>query len=71
MLAEATETPRGGTKLFADADVRRIMDARAQMKKKLIADTTMVANEFGAFGAPWLMVTNAAGETEPFFGSDR
>lgn len=70
LLAEATETPDGGAKLFTEADVTRIMDGRAAMKKKL-ADETGKAVESGAFGCPWFLVTNSKGETQPVFGSDR
>jgi 2-hydroxychromene-2-carboxylate isomerase len=70
LLAEATETPGAGAKLFTEADVGRIMDGRAQMKKKL-ADDTGKAVESGAFGCPWFLVTNSKGETQPVFGSDR
>jgi glutathione S-transferase kappa 1 len=41
-----------------------------ETKKKLI-DTTDEALEHGAYGAPWFWVTNSAGKSEPFFGSDR
>ena len=40
------------------------------MKKKL-SDFTQEALDGGAFGAPWWVITNANGETERFFGSDR
>ncbi|OAA34547.1 Dihydrofolate reductase [Metarhizium rileyi] len=70
LLAEATERPDGGARLFDEAEVGRIMDGRAEMKKKLIEDTSRVA-ESGAFGCPWFSVTNSKGETQPFFGSDR
>ncbi|KHN99571.1 Dihydrofolate reductase [Metarhizium album ARSEF 1941] len=70
LLAEATETPGGGAKLFTEADVDRIMDGRASMKNKLAEDTGRVA-ESGAFGCPWFLVTNSKGETQPVFGSDR
>ncbi|KAF5130032.1 Glutathione S-transferase kappa 1 [Metarhizium anisopliae] len=70
LLAQATETPSGGAKLFTEEEVGRIMDGRAEMKKKLIEDTAKVV-ESGAFGCPWFLVTNSRGETQPFFGSDR
>ncbi|KAK8932893.1 Glutathione S-transferase kappa 1 [Metarhizium anisopliae] len=70
LLAQATETPGGGAKLFTEEEVGRIMDGRAEMKKKLIEDTGKVV-ESGAFGCPWFLVTNSRGETQPFFGSDR
>ncbi|KAI5460949.1 DSBA-like thioredoxin domain-containing protein [Mariannaea sp. PMI_226] len=70
LLEEATETPEGGAKLFTAAEVSRIMDGRAEMKKTL-AENTGKAVESGAFGCPWFLVTNSKGETQPVFGSDR
>lgn len=69
-LAAATETPAGGRRLFSDADVGRIMEARATMKDAVKKETAR-AVELGAFGAPWLWVTDAQGKGEAFFGSDR
>ncbi|KAK2589488.1 hypothetical protein QQS21_012837 [Conoideocrella luteorostrata] len=72
LLAEATDAPGrdGGEKLFSDADVGRIMDGRAQMKKKLAEDTGRAVGS-GAFGCPWFLVSNSEGRVEPVFGSDR
>jgi glutathione S-transferase kappa 1 len=42
----------------------------APIKEKLLAETDR-AVATGAFGCPWLVVTNSEGVTEPFFGSDR
>jgi glutathione S-transferase kappa 1 len=39
--------------------------------KDLLTATTQEALDRGAFGAPWLWVTNEEGKSEPFFGSDR
>jgi 2-hydroxychromene-2-carboxylate isomerase len=75
-LEEATEIkPSGGgsddgRKLFTKDDVKEIMDGRAAMKDAL-KNETQDALDKGAFGAPWLWVTNSKGESEPFFGSDR
>lgn len=71
-LQGATDKHVGGkgTKLFTDADVQKILDGRAAMKNKL-SETTAKALELGAFGAPWFWATNAKGEGQPFFGSDR
>lgn len=69
-LEEATEKPTGGRKLFTKEDVAKIMDGRAAMKDAL-KNETQDALDKGAFGAPWLWVTNFQGESEPFFGSDR
>ncbi|KJZ72885.1 hypothetical protein HIM_07648 [Hirsutella minnesotensis 3608] len=60
----------GSDRLFSADEVRRIMDARDSFKNVLQAETDR-ALELGAFGAPWLWVTNAQGVAEPFFGSDR
>lgn len=69
-LAQATERPDGGRKLFTEEDVRRIMEARGSMKES-VKKLTGEAVERGAFGAPWLWVTNGEGKAEAFFGSDR
>lgn len=69
-LAEATETPEGGPRLFSEEDVARIMAGRAEMKERL-KKLTSEAVEKGAFGAPWLVATDADGKTDVFFGSDR
>ena len=69
-LAKVTERPDGGKRAFSDADIKRIMDGRAQMKDAL-SKATGEALELGAYGAPWFNVTNSKGQSEPFFGSDR
>jgi 2-hydroxychromene-2-carboxylate isomerase len=78
-LAEATSDFVGSgsssntaSRLFSDDDVKRIMEAASsQEMKDLLKETTQQAVEKGAFGAPWFWVTNSAGISEPFFGSDR
>lgn len=72
VLQGATENPGkgGGKKLFTEEEVEKILKARGGMKDVLMA-TTQRAVDQGAFGAPWIWVTNAKGEQEPFFGSDR
>jgi hypothetical protein len=42
-----------------------------QIKQQLTDITKMVVEKRGAFGNPWFWVTNSAGKSEPFFGSDR
>ncbi|KAF4981925.1 hypothetical protein FZEAL_2357 [Fusarium zealandicum] len=71
-LAEATDELDGGSgvKLFTDEDVDKIMQGRASMKER-VKNLTGEAVDKGAFGAPWLWVTNGQGKTEAFFGSDR
>lgn len=45
--------------------------AQAQEVKDMLTGATQEALGRGAFGAPWLWVTNGEGKSEPFFGSDR
>jgi glutathione S-transferase kappa 1 len=62
----------GDRKLFSKQEVEAIMNgAGSQEMKDLLKGTTQRALDQGAFGAPWLWVTNDARESEPFFGSDR
>lgn len=68
VLADATDAK--GTKLFTSDDVAAIMKGRDGMKAA-VKDATQKAVDLGAFGAPWFWVTNAQGEGQPFFGSDR
>lgn len=58
--------------LFTSSEVRKIMEgaSTAEFKDRLKAKT-QEALDRGAFGAPWLWVTNSKGKGEPFFGSDR
>jgi len=60
------------SKNFTAEEVEEIMTAASQpeWKAKLTANTQEVLDQ-GAFGAPWMMVTNSEGKREPFFGSDR
>ncbi|KAF5027257.1 hypothetical protein F66182_673 [Fusarium sp. NRRL 66182] len=71
-LTEATDELDGGEgkTLFTDEDVERIMDGRDSMKER-VKELTGEAAAQGAFGTPWLWVTNKDGKSEPFFGSDR
>ncbi|KAI1661589.1 thioredoxin-like protein [Daldinia decipiens] len=63
----------GGERLFSAPEVAGILQAEKSAEyKNALRETTQRALDQGAFGAPWLWVTNAAtGESEPFFGSDR
>lgn len=45
--------------------------AQTQEVKDMLTGATQEALGRGAFGAPWLWVTNVDGKGEPFFGSDR
>lgn len=44
---------------------------KEQEVKDMLTRSTQEAVDKGAFGAPWLWVTNDEGKEEPFFGSDR
>ncbi|KAH6654019.1 thioredoxin-like protein [Truncatella angustata] len=58
--------------LFSNHDVENILKATGEAKWKAELKTTVEeALERGAFGAPWLWVTNDQGKSEPFFGTDR
>ncbi|ERS97745.1 thioredoxin [Sporothrix schenckii 1099-18] len=58
--------------LFTAADVDAIVaGATSQPAKDQLTAATTEALDRGAYGAPWLWVTNDAGDAEPFFGSDR
>jgi 2-hydroxychromene-2-carboxylate isomerase len=62
----------GAGKLFSAQEVEAIMKGAAfQEMKDALKGATQRALDQGAFGAPWVWVTNEAGESEPFFGSDR
>ncbi|KAI9027051.1 thioredoxin-like protein [Hyaloraphidium curvatum] len=39
--------------------------------KDALSAATKLAVDNGAYGAPWWIITNSQGKTEPFFGSDR
>lgn len=45
--------------------------AKEQEVKDMLTRSTQEALDRGAFGAPWLWVTNEEGREEPIFGSDR
>ena len=68
VLAGATDAK--GAKLFTSDDVAAIMKGRADFKDA-VKNATQKAVDLGAFGAPWIWATNARGESQPFFGSDR
>ncbi|KAI1090891.1 thioredoxin-like protein [Rostrohypoxylon terebratum] len=72
-VAEADKGREGGARLFAAAEVDAIVQAAASPEyKDVLRQTTETALKRGAFGAPWLWVTNAeTQQSEPFFGSDR
>ncbi|KAI1417612.1 thioredoxin-like protein [Hypoxylon sp. FL1857] len=67
------ESSEGAKKLFTASEVDEILRAAASTEyKNILRQTTETALKLGAFGAPWLWVTNeATKQSEPFFGSDR
>ncbi|KAI1393742.1 thioredoxin-like protein [Hypoxylon trugodes] len=70
----ADGTPEtGAKKLFSAAEVEQILKAASSNEyKDVLRASTDEALKRGAFGSPWLWVTNeATGKSEPFFGSDR
>ncbi|KAK3904378.1 glutathione S-transferase kappa 1 [Staphylotrichum tortipilum] len=62
----------GEGRMFTDEQIKAIVEAAggAEMKD-VLKKVTGEALGRGAFGAPWLWVTNGEGQGEPFFGSDR
>jgi hypothetical protein len=63
---------RSDNKQFTPAEVEEIMRAAATSEmKEVLKATTQTALDRGAFGNPWLWVTNGDGKSEAFFGSDR
>lgn len=67
------EASAEGKKLFTASEVEDILRAAASPEyKDVLRQTTETVLKLGAFGAPWLWVTNeATKQSEPFFGSDR
>ena len=62
----------GERRVFAEGEVNEILrEAGRNEWKNNLRSTTQEALDRGAFGAPWLWVTNEEGRGEPFFGSDR
>lgn len=58
--------------LFSADEVDEIMRAAGTDEiKAALKRATQEALDRGAFGAPWLWVTDGEGRAEPFFGSDR
>jgi glutathione S-transferase kappa 1 len=55
--------------IFTAAEIKNIMEkAVTPENKKRVVDQTMSA---GAFGAPWVVATNASGQRKDWFGNDR
>jgi 2-hydroxychromene-2-carboxylate isomerase len=71
-LCDVPAGPESDARLFTLEEVEAVIQAAGTKEMKdLLRDKTQEALDHGAFGAPWLWVTNAAGVSEPFFGSDR
>lgn len=57
---------------FSPGECKAVLEAaKSPEVKDVLTCTTQDALDKGAFGAPWLWVTNEKGKAEPFFGSDR
>lgn len=66
------EQQASSQQLFTKQDVEAIMKATNEERWKTeLKGAVEEALQRGAFGAPWIWATNARGESEPFFGSDR
>ncbi|KAL2265603.1 hypothetical protein VTJ83DRAFT_6703 [Remersonia thermophila] len=57
-------------RLFGAEGAEKLLAAIPAQGKKLLAANTDAAFDDGAFGLPWIVCTNSAGETEGFFGVD-
>jgi len=58
--------------LFPDIAIEELLKlALTPENKKAVMGYTKAAQDTGAFGAPWLVVDNADGQREMFWGSDR
>ncbi|KAI2637425.1 thioredoxin-like protein [Xylaria nigripes] len=59
-------------RLFTAEQVAQILAATTTLQiKDAMKDRVAEATSRGAFGAPWIWMTNARGVSEPVFGSDR
>ncbi|KAF7540193.1 hypothetical protein G7054_g1568 [Neopestalotiopsis clavispora] len=68
----SSSSSEGGQRLFSDDEVAAILKAAGDDQwKDALKQSVEEALKRGAFGAPWLWVTNDKGQGEPFFGSDR
>lgn len=70
--SSSSSSSKGGQRLFSDDEVAAILKAAGEDQwKDALKQSVEEALKRGAFGAPWLWVTNDKGQGEPFFGSDR
>lgn len=70
--SSSSQSEQDGKKLFTKQQVEEIMKGtETPQVKEALKDATQKALDRGAFGNPWIWVTNAEGKQEPFFGSDR
>lgn len=69
----STTAVDGKKKVFTAEQVRAIVTAAtaSEEMKSALKRVTQEALDKGAFGAPWLWVSDGEGGEEPFFGSDR
>lgn len=67
-----SEKKKKKKKLFTKEQVEEIMKGTETPQiKEALKNTTQEALDKGAFGNPWIWVTDGEGREEPFFGSDR
>ena len=58
--------------VLSEKEVEMVLQrGKEQEAKDKLQENTKKALELGAFGAPWMFVTNKQGKSQPFFGSDR
>lgn len=58
---------------FDEGETEEILKLAATKpyKDRLTSETKRIVEDYGAFGAPWIWMTNGEGKSEPLFGSDR
>ncbi|EGZ72189.1 thioredoxin-like protein [Neurospora tetrasperma FGSC 2509] len=72
IAAQSSEGDQKKEKLFTKEQVEEIMKGTETPQiKDALKNTTQEALNKGAFGNPWIWVTDEKGRQEPFFGSDR
>ncbi|KAK8931490.1 hypothetical protein VCV18_000013 [Metarhizium anisopliae] len=67
-----SETRHGSQRMFSEDEVTVIVSNQASLKyQDMLKANSQSLSDLGAFGLPWLVVSNSEGHKEPFFGSDR
>lgn len=56
--------------ILGSEDVQRLAEAAPNKGKEILTQNTEQAFQSQAFGLPWMICTNAKGETESFWGVD-